>query len=876
MGNNKVKKYNPKKQKKAFVNASLNSNFTKKVRQIDFKRHMLIALQALCGALIGVCFFVYNASASITIRSAHETSTYVPSLYEITEKYYESQIYKENLTANVADILRYVAIKQQVEEGGAYSGDRPINVCEYAGRRDIVPYNGFDVEYRLDDLIKWGQKAASETYSFYSYEFYTFEEYCNFFNIDPETVEQPGKPESEASEESIQASLENESGEGTDEETSGPKTYYASFETFANLYLTLEGKRLEEYVNNPEDYRYLSSCVIQSAKDLYSNYAEYLDYKKQFTPENTNIRYYVSFTDNGERFAYTNMSGLGKGVSDSKLSELFKGLGEYIYACPGSLEYTTNTPIEYDTIKYYSIDTYGYVYPDDTKIWIGLDTTLPVEDIFMENMKALDSSARLIPFMVSLAVISIAGFIALFVALFFHEKKRYSCENAKELLSDFDRLPFEASLLFFILSVVALYLGEKIIIRNILASKDALSSVNISIIIGLIFLDISVGAAYLYGFIRRLLCKNLFDNSLLEMLSPHFSTRRQKIAAWFWKVYDSSGVALRTWVSYVLFLCVNAFFACLLFFSKHPFLAFFVIFAFDISIGAVLFNRNWERHRIIEGIRRISDGQYDFAVDSTRMHGDNKEFAEAVNNIGLGLGKAVEISTKDEKLKADLITNVSHDIKTPLTSIINYVDLLKRENIDNEKVRKYISILDEKSQRLRQLTFDLVEASKITSGNIQIDLIKIDFVEFLKQAAGEFEDKFTEKKLSVVMNVPKTPVMIEADPRHMWRVIENLFNNIYKYALSDTRVYIDLVTDKANDRDQMVLSIKNISDQKLNIQADELTERFIRGDLSRSTEGSGLGLSIAKSLTIAQKGKFDIYLDGDLFKVTLTFDIDAQ
>jgi signal transduction histidine kinase len=257
-------------------------------------------------------------------------------------------------------------------------------------------------------------------------------------------------------------------------------------------------------------------------------------------------------------------------------------------------------------------------------------------------------------------------------------------------------------------------------------------------------------------------------------------------------------------------------------------------------------------------------------VDLTELHGDNINLATAVNSIGEGIDRAVNTSMKDEKLKADLITNVSHDIKTPLTSIINYVDLIKREDIDNERVNEYVDILDRKSQKLKQLTEDLVEASKISSGNISIQLSKINFVELVNQTIGEFYEKLEKNDLQVIFKPQMQNMQIYADARHLWRVIENLLNNVCKYALEGTRVYIDMQERKEIDK-MVVFSIKNISAKELNVDADELTERFIRGDESRATEGSGLGLSIAKNLTLAQNGTFDIRLDGDLFKVIIKF-----
>ena len=241
-----------------------------------------------------------------------------------------------------------------------------------------------------------------------------------------------------------------------------------------------------------------------------------------------------------------------------------------------------------------------------------------------------------------------------------------------------------------------------------------------------------------------------------------------------------------------------------------------------------------------------------------------------VNDIASGFSNAIQESLKSERLKTELITNVSHDIKRPLTSIINYVDLLKKENIEDEKVKEYIDILDKKSQRLKKLTEDLVEASKVSSGNVKLKLENIDIKELFNQTIGEFKDKFEEKNLKIEVKMPEEDIKIKADSRYLYRIIENLFSNITKYALESSRVYIDIVEkNKDKDKEYINISIKNISKDKLNISSDELMQRFVRGDKSRYTEGSGLGLSIAKSLTELQGGRFNIIIDGDLFKVEI-------
>lgn len=276
--------------------------------------------------------------------------------------------------------------------------------------------------------------------------------------------------------------------------------------------------------------------------------------------------------------------------------------------------------------------------------------------------------------------------------------------------------------------------------------------------------------------------------------------------------------------------------------------------------------------KIQQALELISTGALDTKLDVSEFHGQEKEVAEAVNHIRDGLMESVNESLKNEKLKADLITNVSHDIKTPLTSIVNYVDLLKRENLGNENARNYIRILDEKSQRLKQLTEDLVETSKITSGNVKLDMQKIDMVELLYQTSGEFNERFEARNLTIVTKIPNKSMYIYADGRQLYRSLENLYTNAAKYALENTRVYVEL----SNNDNKVVFTIKNVSKNELDIVSDgkvDLTERFVRGEKSRTTEGSGLGLSIAKNLTTLMGGKFEINVDGDLFIATIEYEM---
>jgi len=282
-----------------------------------------------------------------------------------------------------------------------------------------------------------------------------------------------------------------------------------------------------------------------------------------------------------------------------------------------------------------------------------------------------------------------------------------------------------------------------------------------------------------------------------------------------------------------------------------------------------------ERYEIQSAIEAIAAGALDTKLDVENFHGQERDIAAAVNNIRAGLSDAILERIKNERMKADLITNVSHDIKTPLTSIVNYVDLLKRENLENPRACNYIRILDEKSQRLKQLTEDLVEASKISSGNVRLDMQMIDMVELIYQTGGEFNERFEERNLTIVTKLPHTPVMVRADGRQLYRAIGNLYINAAKYALEKTRVYVELVVEN----NTAFFSIKNVSKNPLPANTDDskdLTARFVRGEESRTTEGSGLGLSIAKNLTTLMGGEFSIKVDGDLFAATITFGVKSM
>lgn len=296
---------------------------------------------------------------------------------------------------------------------------------------------------------------------------------------------------------------------------------------------------------------------------------------------------------------------------------------------------------------------------------------------------------------------------------------------------------------------------------------------------------------------------------------------------------------------------------------------FIVIILIDyIYLAYVLFKAAIDYNILRKETKKLTEGDLNHKIPISDMCTPARTLGEYINNIGDGFSAAVDEKLKSERLKTELITNVSHDIKTPLTSIINYVDLLKKENLNNESASKYLEVLSVKSWRMKTLIEDLVEASKASSGTIPINLECLNLVELIRQSLGEFEDRFVNHQLEVVLNIEVEPIYILADGRCTYRIIENIFSNTNKYALSGTRIYVDVTTEDKS----VIVSVKNVSANKLNISPDELQERFVRGDIARNTEGSGLGLSIAKSLANLQNATFNIILDGDLFKAVVRFE----
>ena len=323
-------------------------------------------------------------------------------------------------------------------------------------------------------------------------------------------------------------------------------------------------------------------------------------------------------------------------------------------------------------------------------------------------------------------------------------------------------------------------------------------------------------------------------------------------------------------VSSALFVVATAVYYLIMgvFFDFEPIIA-FVMLAFGIIGDAVILLFILlvivSADRIFEAVNDVKNGNLNRKIDTKYMPPFMKRFAEDILSMQDGLQNAVESAVRDQRMKAELITNVSHDLKTPLTSIVTYVDLLKKCNIEGEDANRYVDILDEKAQKMKKLIEDLVEASKASSGAMEIHPVKINLCEFAAQAVGEHEDELKNKNIEILLRMPEEPVIVTADSQKTSRIVENLFSNIRKYAMEGTRAYVEVL----GGEEYGTLIFKNISKEMLDVSAEELTQRFVRGDASRSSEGNGLGLSIAKSLCELQKGRLSVAIDGDLFKATV-------
>ena len=449
--------------------------------------------------------------------------------------------------------------------------------------------------------------------------------------------------------------------------------------------------------------------------------------------------------------------------------------------------------------------------------------------------------------------VPICGIFTVIIAVYLVMAIGYKKSKEDIELNDIDKIPIE--IIICILSIVLGIISE--ITTRFTNTRFEYFKLYLSEIVTAYAVIYILSAVTLTTIVKRIKLKVLIKNSLIwkffELLRSLFDKIR--------KIFEVLIERLSTNWKVILSVCGYLFITGMIKVLLNSAITIYVIYYIIKRLNCF--------EKIKEQLKKIYEGDNKDRLEENDFTKEFKEVTHYVNDISNGFENAVEEGIKSERLKTELITNVSHDIKTPLTSIINYADLIKQENIENEKVNEYIDILLSKSHRLKRLTEDLVEASKVSSGNVKLNLENINIVELINQTTGEFEDKFNEKNLTIITDMPKEDILVEADSRYMYRLIENVFSNIAKYALEHSRVYIDM----EKEEEKVKIEIKNISKDKLNISEEELMQRFVRGDKSRTTEGSGLGLSISRSLTELQKGIFKIEIDGDLFKVKIEFNI---
>ena len=578
-----------------------------------------------------------------------------------------------------------------------------------------------------------------------------------------------------------------------------------------------------------------------------------------YTEGSTNLTYL--FADKETQTIYTNKKAYSSYAQlEQNLETIFKEKA-YAVVSPELSECVTNIPgadlqVWNHTIDQ-SFDTKDFVFA------VSVDTKFSVADSMADEAENYETYSKLMFPMLAGAIFGSVLWLIGMVWLTVTAGRKPKDEEIH--LNGFDRWYTEIAAG----AVIGIWLAGTIISGTLIANSSlGYSHAVVTVIVTCLICGTYTMAWFLIGYlslVRRIKAGTLWKNSLIRTVLKWIGKCSGKLA-------DFARAFSRNTAEKIKVLLVGGAFLFLQFLiigCGFTGAGVFLIILLIVDAAAVIFiiRKADGLDLIMDGLKKISDGELQYKIKTDTLTGKQKVMAEYINNIGSGLDAAVENSLKKERMQTELITNVSHDLKTPLTSIINYVDLMKRENPTDPKIQEYLRILDEKSQRLKVLTEDVVEASKASTGNIKLEMNDIDFVEMVQQVIGEFEEKFQEKNLTMMVHFTDEPSIIYADGQRMWRVLENVFGNVVKYAMEGTRVYAEI----SNRNKKVTFSLKNISAQPLNISADELTERFIRGDVARNTEGSGLGLSIAKSLTELQGGEFKLYLDGDLFKVMITF-----
>lgn len=795
-------------------------------------------------AIILQTSFVVIAAVALSVCFSYRGSTEGTGDMLEGKKFVESGCYESLVEEKIYELSDYVHLCSIFETDGDYDADKLISVEDYVKRN--FADSSYDTEddiiyYRVEDLIKWGKEGLM---------------YDNL-QVDAEGEEESGTEGAiqytkvyDNSSDEIRIISERTTTLSEAVKDDGVQT----LKYLKEYYLPVDGVSLADRFYTDEEreqfYEYLESAVVKIKED----FEQYKTFESKYNLKNTNLHYVVVDTD--FNVIYTNEQEFRTMYNEKENVQLedfvphFNSYGTYYFMNSVSMGYDSNLRLENDRfleiMRRWNNSMMGNYY-----IATAIDTNFIAKDNFYIEKTQYEKIQPWYRIACISAAISLILAFVLFIYLTFVSGH---VDNTDEIRTNwFDNIKTEiVALLMF---AVAFF--EMLIVQGTKGDYEFGLWNNVIVGIAAFIINLSFLAGYL-TLVRRIKAETLWSNSVLC-----------KISSFVLRVFRNRKNTTRVIILYGSYLVVNAVFVAYGIVNGNLWIGVGMPVVISLFAGVYIVKDAMERHEILNGISKIVEGDLDYKIDVANLHQDNFTMAKSINNIGSGLRSAVEESTRNERMKTELITNVSHDIKTPLTSIINYVGLIKREKIHNERIQAYVEVLENKAQRLKHLTEDLVEASKISSGNIELQIGRINLVELIYQTAGEFDEKFDGKNLNMVLNIPNEPVVVMADGRRVWRVIENLYNNVAKYALSGTRVYADLITKEG----KAVFSLKNISENQLNFEADELTERFIRGDVSRSTEGSGLGLSIAKNLTELQGGDFELYVDGDLFRVTVTLPI---
>ena len=834
-------------------------------------------------------------------------STDLPSLWTMSQQpFEESQEFNYMVENYMDDVLTQIRLENLFETDGMMNRNKEIDVMEYSKNDTANGENVSGIAYSLEELINWGEdfdSAESDNYAKNSvivcqkpegtYEYYYTSDFMTrvesgVFDI----IMQDGSDVDGFLQELQNGKYTSSGFYNFDIVDMEGNILYTDCWNFGSAliekYAPQGAENLLQVVNNsPRLNGKLSVIYDDLAYTLGNIYSDYQNYQMGFEhleEGNTNFTYIYANNDTKKvvtnKTSYENYAELEKNVQNLISEKDVK----YMVIYPKLKDFNSNMNVS-KSDKWEKLRSYSSEKKWNSVFAVAVDTTYTIQDQFYQNKVAYDNNIPYFKGTTWLLVLSIILFLGATIWLTLEAGR--TAEDEELHLNGFDHWKTEiAAVLIVLIWIVGSYIGIHFWNGNIYTMindiptylKDGgtyfeyyyargmdVSSAYMSASLYLPSLSIAeLAEIYFYGvftlgcffmgyvsLIKRIKGRNLWKNSLLRV-----------IVRFIYKIYDNRKKTTKT----VLLLCGFFLVQGIAVLFRNGVTMLLVLLA-DVGVFYVVLNGLLLKEKLKKGIEEIALGNMEYQIPLQGLRGENLKLAEMINGIANGFHMAVEEAMKNERLKTDLITNVSHDIKTPLTSIINYVAILKQSDIADPKIQGYLDILEAKAQRLKTLTEDVVEASKVSSGNISLEYMDVDLVEMIQQTEGEMAEKFEARNLKMIVNLPAEPAVVHVDGRRMWRVLENIFGNAAKYAMPGTRVYADLKLEE----DTVDLSLKNVSEHQLNISADELTERFIRGDLSRSSEGSELGLSIAQSLTTMQGGTFNLYLDGDLFRVNIRF-----